>query len=172
MCKPCIPCYRKHGIRGRLGYTTAGNNSDTAVCGVRWRTTERKIGNTKATSTTPHHGAHRFIHASSSTPPRRGRRRRRRHTRDWQFGAPTVRRSDWPTAAVTFFGSTPHAHTHALRGRTYTRHTRKARARLQPRRKLSGFGECVFVRSSESVRALYCSTRLRTRIAAAVVNYH
>lgn len=123
---------------------------------------------------------------------RRRRRRRRRLPRRRRGGGgggtrgtggterrPAVRRSDWPTGRGYVPRDRAHtrrrtvhsrpftrAHTPGVRGpHTHTR-TRRAHVSSRARRKLSGFG----VRSSDSA-ALYCSTRLRKRTAAAVVNY-
>lgn len=62
-------------MRERLGRTVAGNNSDTAACGVRNNDVRDEIGSPKAAVTFPRphrhrrRRAHRFIHASSLPPP-------------------------------------------------------------------------------------------------------
>lgn len=155
-------------VAGRLSHSTGGNNSDTAVCGVR----RRRVGSPKAATAArrrrrgpPHYAGPVSRHTGSFMRRRRRNRRgrrRRRHTRDWQIGAPTVRRSDWSTAArlrrtdprAHARGAGPartrpraYAHTHA-----YVRRTRARGARTSPAAsEVVGF-RCV--RSSESVHSV------------------
>lgn len=108
---------------------------------------------------------------------RRRRRRRRRHTRDCQIRAPTVPAFRLVDGRGYVFRIRTHTHTHLTNVHTYNVHytitiAQRARTRLlQAASEVVGFSGRT-VRSSESVLALYCSTRLRTRIAAAVVNYY
>lgn len=164
----------------RLDRSVAGNNSDTAACGVRNDDVRDEIGSPKAAAFTlpppPHRRrrrAHRFIHASSSSSTEAAAAHE--GLPDPSADRPAFRLVDGRGYVIRI-----RSLTHARHGRTNTRahghtlaHTYThasagtARARLQPRRKLSGFGVCSVLR----VGPLYCSTRLRTRIAAAVVNY-
>jgi len=146
----------------RLDRSVAGNNSDTAACGVRNDDVRDEIGSPKAAAFTlpPHRTAADAAHTGSFMRRRHRRRRRRRHTRDCQIRAPTVRRSDWSTAAVTLYGY-GHSHTRAtdarIRAHTDTHsHTHThTRARAQRAHVSSRVGSCRVsecVRSSESVR--------------------